>query len=87
VPQDSLAEVTIIRKPQCLSKHKPCRAWFWIIRRRREQIVDALGEACAAKGLEQDDEPNAYGLEIEALTDTCGLAWDDHEKLSGERQR
>jgi hypothetical protein len=43
----------------------------------REQIVDALGEEFAAKGLKRDSEPNAYGLELEALTDACGLAWDD----------
>ena len=52
----------------------------------REKIVDALGEEFANKGLEKDSEPNAYGLEIEALTDACGLAWDDHEEPSGERQ-
>src|SRR5215471_17489647 len=45
----------------------------------REQIVDALGEEFAAKGLKKDSEPNAYGLELEALTDACGLAWDDSE--------
>ena len=55
-------------------------------RQIREKIVDALGEEFAAKGLEKDSEPNAYGLEIEALTDACGLAWDDHERPAGERQ-
>ena len=45
----------------------------------REQIVDALGEEFAAKGLKRDSEPNAYGLELEVLTDACGLAWDDSE--------
>jgi hypothetical protein len=40
----------------------------------REKIVDELGEEFSAKGLKPDSEPNAYGLELEALTDTCGLA-------------
>ena len=40
----------------------------------RERIVDELGDEFAAKGLLPDGEPNAYGLEIEDLTDACGLA-------------
>ena len=43
----------------------------------REKIVDELGEEFSAKGVKSDSEPNAYGVEIEALTDACGLAWDD----------
>ena len=43
----------------------------------REKIVDELGEEFSARGLKNDHEPNAYDLEIEALTDACGLAWDD----------
>jgi hypothetical protein len=43
----------------------------------REQIVDALGEEFAAKGLKRDCEPHAYGLELAALTDACSVAWDD----------
>ena len=35
----------------------------------REQIVNALSEEFAAKGLKANSEPNAYGLELEALTD------------------
>lgn len=42
----------------------------------REQIVDTLGEEFSEKGLRPDGEPNAYGLEIEDLTNACGLAWD-----------
>lgn len=53
-------------------------------RRIREKIVDALGEEFAAKGLEKDSEPNAYGLEIEALTDACGLARDEAIHLARE---
>ena len=41
----------------------------------REKIVDELGEEFSAKGLQEDGEPNEYGLEIEGLTDACGLAW------------
>jgi hypothetical protein len=51
----------------------------------REKIVDELGEEFSAKGLRPDREPNAYGLEIEALTDACGLAWDDLHDPSGGR--
>lgn len=50
----------------------------------REKIVDELGEEFSAKGLKPDSEPNAYGLEIEALTDACGLAWDDRHDPSGK---
>jgi hypothetical protein len=51
----------------------------------REKIVDELGEKFSAKGLKPDSEPNAYGLEIEALTDACGLAWDNLHGPSGAR--
>ena len=51
----------------------------------REKIVDELAEEFSAKGLQPDSEPNAYGLEIEALTDACGLAWDDLLGPSGDR--
>ena len=51
----------------------------------REKIVDELGEEFSAKGLKPDSEPNAYGLEIEALTDACGLAWDDLHDPTGDR--
>ena len=51
----------------------------------REQIVDELGEEFSAKGLTPDSEPNAYGLEIEALTDACGLAGDDLHDPPGDR--
>jgi hypothetical protein len=46
----------------------------------REKVVDELGEEFSAKGLKNDHEPNAYGLEIEALTVACGLTWDDIEE-------
>jgi hypothetical protein len=54
-------------------------------RHAREQIVDELGEECSAKGLTPDGEPNAYGLEMEAWTDACGLAGDDFHDPSGDR--
>lgn len=41
----------------------------------RKQIVSELGEEFSAKGLQSDGEPNAYGLEMEDLTDACGLPW------------
>jgi hypothetical protein len=47
----------------------------------REKIVDELGEEFSAKGLQLDSEPNAYGLEIEALTDACSLVCDDLHDL------
>lgn len=37
----------------------------------RERIVSELGEEFSKKGLNLDSEPNAYGLEMEALTDAC----------------
>ena len=51
----------------------------------REKIVDELGEEFSAKGLKPDSEPNAYGHEIEALTDACGLAWDNLHDPSNDR--
>ena len=51
----------------------------------REKIVDELGEEFSARGLKPDSEPNAYGLELEALTDACGLAWDNLHDPSGDR--
>jgi hypothetical protein len=45
----------------------------------REKIIDELGEEFSAKGLQPNGEPNAYGLEIEDLTDACGLANSDED--------
>ncbi len=42
----------------------------------REAIVDELGDEFSKNGLLPNGEPNEYGLELEKLTDTCGLAWD-----------
>ncbi|MCA9473194.1 MAG: hypothetical protein MRJ96_16975 [Nitrospirales bacterium] len=42
----------------------------------REIIVDELGDEFFQRGLREDGEPNEYGLELENLTDACGLAWD-----------
>ena len=53
----------------------------------REHIVDALGEEFAMRGIEGNGELNAYGLELETLTDACGLAWDDQDKSAGDRQK
>jgi hypothetical protein len=39
----------------------------------------------SARELTPDREPHACGLEIEALTDACGLAWDDGHDPSGDR--
>jgi predicted LPLAT superfamily acyltransferase len=46
-------------------------------RASREAIVHALLDEFIARGREPDDEPNAYGLELEDLMDACGLAWDE----------
>jgi len=46
-------------------------------RATREAIVDTLLLEFAANGCDKDDEPTAYGLELEDLVDACGLAWDD----------
>jgi len=45
----------------------------------RERIIDELGEEFSAKGLQPNGEPNAFGLEIEDLTDACGLANSDDD--------
>lgn len=58
-----------------------------LARHVREHIVDALGEEFAAKGIESTGEPNAYGLELEALTDACGLAWDNQDISAGDCQK
>ena len=42
----------------------------------REAVVDELGDEFSQKGLQENSEPNNYGLELETLTDACGLAWD-----------
>lgn len=44
----------------------------------REKIVNhELADEFCEEGLQPDDEPNKYGLEIEDLIDACGLARDD----------
>jgi len=42
----------------------------------RERIIEELGEEFSKKGLSPDNEPNAYGMEIEDLTDACA-PWHD----------
>lgn len=37
----------------------------------RERITEELAEEFSRRGLGPDSEPNAYGLEIEGLTDAC----------------
>jgi len=39
----------------------------------REQIGDVLGCEAAARGLDQDEEPNAYGVALGALFNALGL--------------
>ena len=39
----------------------------------REAAVDVIGRECAARGLDEDDELNAYGEELESLVDALGL--------------
>jgi hypothetical protein len=41
----------------------------------------------SARDLTPDLEPHAYGLEIETLTDACGLVWDNHHDPSGDRHK
>jgi len=36
------------------------------------EFRDVVGVEFCARGLETDDEPNAYGLELEALIDEIG---------------
>ncbi len=38
----------------------------------REQIADVLGCEAAERGLDEDEEPNAYGVELGALFDALG---------------
>ena len=39
----------------------------------REAIADVLGHECGQRGLDRDEEPNAYGRVIEALVESLGL--------------
>ena len=39
----------------------------------REQIGNVLGCEAAAHGLDEDEEPNAYGVELGELFDALGL--------------
>lgn len=39
----------------------------------REQIASVLGCEVAARGLDEDEEPNAYGVELGALFNALGL--------------
>ena len=41
-------------------------------RDEREALRGALADELVARGLDDDDEPNAYGLEIEAAIDRLG---------------
>ncbi len=39
----------------------------------REQIASVLGCEAAARGLDKNEEPNAYGVELGELFDALGL--------------
>jgi len=45
----------------------------------RGAVVAILGHKFAARGLGPRDEPNSYGVELDALIDACGLPVDDDE--------
>jgi hypothetical protein len=42
-------------------------------REEREVIVDVLGCECAERGFDEDDELNAYGVELEKLIEGVEL--------------
>jgi len=39
----------------------------------RKTIADLLGNEAAARGLDRDEAPNAYGVELGELFDALGL--------------
>ena len=43
-------------------------------------VEEELADELMSKGLNDNDEHNKYGIEIEDLIDACGLAWDDEEQ-------
>ncbi len=55
-------------------------ASLWRVRRLRDlpletrkTIADLLGNEAAARGLDRDEAPNAYGVELGELFDALGL--------------
>jgi len=55
-------------------------AHLWQVRRLRdlpldvrETLADLLGCEAASRGLDEDEEPNAYGMELGELFDALGL--------------
>jgi hypothetical protein len=53
---------------------------LWRVRTLRElplavrgQIANVLGREAASHGLDEDEEPNAYGVELGALFNALGL--------------
>jgi hypothetical protein len=46
-------------------------------RTAREAMVDIIGRECAARGLDENDELNRYGEELESLIAALGLESDD----------
>jgi hypothetical protein len=66
--------------PSCLQRIAPdLVAPLWRVRELRdlpldvrEQIADVLGCEAATRGLDEDEEPNAYGRELGELFDALG---------------
>ena len=75
-PNNRIIEILLGRTSPLVEEVKKVPDVRFLSRTLRESIVDELGDEFCKKGLREDGEPNEYGLELEWLTDACGLAWD-----------
>lgn len=77
--EENVAKVIAIlmrRKPDIVPYLSATKSLSVLPRTIKSRIIDALGDEFSERGLESNGEPNAYGLQIESLTDAVGLERD-----------
>ena len=69
--KDKIVEILRRRKSFLINFLENVEDLHQLSKEIRLKIADELGDEFCSKGLKEDSEPNAYGLEIETLIDAC----------------
>ena len=66
-----IKEILLNRGSALVSQVEDVYAISKLPHKLRQQIAEQLGDELCERGLNPDDEPNDYGLELEDLIDAC----------------